>query len=393
MNRTDLSRPGQHVGVYILLWCAGLYLRVTVLAAPPLAPIIGHDLGLSETALGMLTTLPGLLLALAAIPGAFLVARVGAKRTLVYGLALTGIASALRGAAAEAVVLYTMTFLMGVGIAVMQPAFASIVRSWTPRHVGFATAVYTNGLLVGEVLSAGLTLPVVLPAVGGSWRASFVVWSVPALAVAAAVALKRQPVAAAAPPAHWWPDWRDPNAWLLGIFMGGVSSLYLGTNAYLPGFLHAGGEGGWVTAALTALNGSQLVASGLLLVFSRRLTGRRWPLVAVPCVAVAALALLAFVPGAWAVVASAVIGFCCSFLLILVFALPPLLGGPERAHSLSAAMFSLAYTSSFVVPLVGGMVWDNTGIARAVFLPSGVYGLVIVALALSLRLKQGPHTD
>lgn len=336
----------------------------------------------------MLTTLPGLLLALGAIPGAFLVARVGAKRTLACGLLLTGAASALRGAAAEAALLYMMTFLMGIGIAVMQPAFASISRSWTPQHIGFATAVYTNGLLVGEVLSAGMTLPVVLPAVGGSWRASFVVWSVPALAVAIAVALKRQPVTTAPPPAHWWPDWKDPNAWLLGFFMGGVSSLYFGTNAYLPGFLHARGNGQWVSPALTALNASQLAASALLLAFSRRLVGRRWPLVVVPCVAVSALLLLAVAPGAWAVVASAVIGFCCSFLLILLFALPPLLGGPERAHSLSAAMFSLAYVCSFVVPLLGGVLWDSTGMANTAFLPSAIFGLVIVVFALLFRLKE-----
>jgi len=374
--------------VYALLWCAGLYLRITILAAPPLVPLIARDLGLNNTASGMLTTLPGLLLALAAIPGAFLVAKLGAKRTLVYGLLLTGAASALRGAAAGVALLYAMTFFMGVGIAVMQPAFASLARSWTPQRVGFATAVYTNGLLVGEVLSSGLTLPVVMPAVGGSWRASLVVWSLPALAVAAAVALKRQPAAASSSPGHWWPDWRDPNAWLLGLFMGGVSSLYFGTNAYLPGFLHARGDAGWVTPALTALNANQLLASALLLVFARRLVGRRWPLVIAPLVAVAALVVLTFAPGAWAVVAGAVIGFCCSFLLILLFALPPLLGGEERAHSLSAAMFSLAYACSFIVPLFGGMIWDGTGIARTAFLPSGIYGLAIIGLAGLFRLQR-----
>lgn len=375
-------------GAYALLWLAGLYLRVTILAAPPLVPTIVRDLHLNETAAGMLTTLPGLLLALAAIPGAFLVARAGAKRTLVMGLVLTGIASALRGAAADVALLYAMTFCMGVGIAVMQPAFASLARAWSPQHIGFATAVYTNGLLVGEVLSSGLTLPVVLPAVHGSWRASFVVWSLPALLVALAVAVKRQPVSEDTAPGHWWPDWRDPNSWLLGLFMGGVSSLYFGTNAYLPGFLQHQGAGGWIAAALTALNASQLVASALLLLFSRQLVGRRWPLVITPCVAVAALALLVFAPGLWAVAAGAVIGFCCSFMLILLFALPPLLGGAERAHSLSAAMFSLAYACSFIVPLFGGLAWDSTGMARTAFLPSGVYGLAIIAMAFALRLAR-----
>ena len=53
----------------------------------------------------------------------------------------------------------------------MQPSMPPLVRAWLPDRIGFATAVYTNGLLIGEVLPVALTLPLVLPLVGGSWRA------------------------------------------------------------------------------------------------------------------------------------------------------------------------------------------------------------------------------
>ena len=46
----------------------------------------------------------------------------------------------------------------------------ALVRQWAPRRISFATAVYTNGLLAGEVFPVLLTLPVVLPLAGGSWR-------------------------------------------------------------------------------------------------------------------------------------------------------------------------------------------------------------------------------
>ena len=62
--------------------------------------------------------------------------------------------------------LFGATFLMGVGIAVMQPALPAIVRDWVPRRVALGTAVYSNALLVGEAISASLTIPVVLPLVG-----------------------------------------------------------------------------------------------------------------------------------------------------------------------------------------------------------------------------------
>jgi len=42
--------------------------------------------------------------------------------------------------------------------------------AWVPQRIGFATAVYTNGLLIGEILPAGLTIPLVLPLLHQSWQ-------------------------------------------------------------------------------------------------------------------------------------------------------------------------------------------------------------------------------
>jgi len=128
-------------GAFVLLWLAGLYLRMTVLAAPPLTPTIGEAMDLGQAAMGALTTLPTLLLAAFAIPGAFITARLGARRTVVWGLMATAGASALRGAAPGPTTLFGATFLMGMGIAAMQPALPALVRRWCPGKVGFATAV------------------------------------------------------------------------------------------------------------------------------------------------------------------------------------------------------------------------------------------------------------
>ena len=62
-----------------------------------------------------------------------------------------------------------MTFVMGAGVSVIQPALPALVSRWFPATAALATAVYANGLLIGEMLSAGLTIPLILPLVGGSW--------------------------------------------------------------------------------------------------------------------------------------------------------------------------------------------------------------------------------
>src|SRR5665213_2525189 len=76
---------------------------------------------------------------------------------------------------------------MGGGVAIMQVSLPPAVRAWAPDRIGFATAVYANGLLIGEILPVALTLPLVLPLVGGSWQSGFVVWSVPVVIIAALV--------------------------------------------------------------------------------------------------------------------------------------------------------------------------------------------------------------
>ena len=69
----------------------------------------------------------------------------------------------------------------------MQPSLPPLVRAWLPHRIGFGTAVYTNGLLVGEILAVSLTLPLVLPLVGGSWRLGLVAWGVPCIIIAVVV--------------------------------------------------------------------------------------------------------------------------------------------------------------------------------------------------------------
>ena len=81
-----------------MLWLAGLGLRITLLAVPPVLPLIHRDLGLSESAVAVLANLPVLMLAGSSIFGSLLVARQGARVALIAGLVLISVSSAFRGA-------------------------------------------------------------------------------------------------------------------------------------------------------------------------------------------------------------------------------------------------------------------------------------------------------
>jgi CP family cyanate transporter-like MFS transporter len=378
---------------FILLWLAGIDLRLTLLAVPPVLPLIHRDLALDETSVAALTGLPVLLLGLIAIPGSLLIARIGARRALIAGLLVIAAASALRGAGASTAMLFGMTFVMGAGVSVIQPALPSLVSRWFTASAALATAVYANGLLIGETLSAALTIPLVLPLVGNSWELSFVVWAVPVLITALLIAgfTPHVPRSVDHKRALWWPDWRDPKTWELGLMQGGSGTIYFGANAFIPDYLHEIGRGDLVGTCLTALNAGQLPASLIILLFARHLAGRKEPLIAVGLLTFAGLAGMFTTIPSVITLGAAIIGFAPAFVLILTLALPPLLAPPEDVHRLSAGMFTIGYTVSFALPLLGGAAWDATGIAASAFLPVAIGAFTILLMAVVLHTPGGEH--
>ena len=102
MRATTAKPPGASMRQFwtavSLLWLAGAGLRLTILAVPPVIPLIQADLQLSGTEIGILSGLPVILFGIAALPGSLLIARFGALPTLVTGLLIAGVASGLRGA-------------------------------------------------------------------------------------------------------------------------------------------------------------------------------------------------------------------------------------------------------------------------------------------------------
>jgi MFS transporter, CP family, cyanate transporter len=378
----------------LLLWLAGAALRLTILAVPPVIPLIHDDLDLNATQIGILTGLPSMLFAVAAVPGSLLIARLGVTTAMVVGLGLNAIGSALRGTVSDVYWLYAMTIVMGAGVAIMQVTMPPAVRAWAPHRIAFATAVYTNGLLIGELLPVALTLPLVLPLVD-SWQCGFAFWSLPVAAIAAlVVALAPRQVASngvgAAAQRRWWPDWSSSLIWRLGILLGTVNAMYFTTNAFLPDYLEAHGQGDWISAALTGLNGGQLPASFLLLMFVSRLELRAWPFVACGLLSVCGTAGVVFGSGLVVVAGATVIGFAAACILVLALALPPLLAEPDDVHRVTAAMFTISYSCAVIVPVISGLAWDTSGVPALAFLPIALCGVVLAMLAPAINHVRRP---
>ncbi len=376
-----------------LLWLSGFAMRVTVLAVPPVIRLIHDDLHMSETQVGLLIGIPLITWAIAAVPGSLLIARFGAARTLTVGLLLTGLAAAARGAAPNIWLLYLATLLMGFGIAVMQPALPTLVREWLPRHVGIGTAVVSNGMLVAVAAAPALTIPVVLPLIGQSWRFDFVVWAIPVF-VAAALVMTLAPrgdrpgSGGDAVLRRWWPDWKNPLIWLLGLTFGSNNALYYGANAFLPDYLASIGRSDMTAATLGWMNVSQLVASFVLLATADKLQRRVWPYFVFGSATLVGVLGVALGSGVWIIVAAVILGFSLAVTFVVTFALPPVLSAPDDVHRLSAGMFTVSYSLAVVIPVVCGALWDLTGRPWTAFLPLGLCAVTLTVLGIALSLHR-----
>ena len=371
----------------LLLWLGGVDLRLTLLAVPPLVPLIHRELHLDEKAVGALVSGPVLLLAVAAVPGSLLIAKLGVRGALLAGLGLVAVFGALRGYGPSVPILYASTFLMGVGIAVTQPAFPSLVREWFPRRIAIATAVYSNGILIGETLPTAFTTPVgALHLAHGDWRWALASWSAIVLTSAVAIGFFAPArTAGSAVTARWWPDWRKHQAVRIGLVMGMASATYFGANAYIPDFLEQTGRHDLISPTLAVLNGSQLLTAPAVALWPNLLTGRGGFVGSAALMAIAQAGIV-FAPGVGVVGFAFVLGFATALAFVVVLSLPPRVAPAGDVASMSAAIFTTQYATAFAVPLIAGALWDATGQAGLAFVPGILAGVAMAWGAMSLRI-------
>ena len=377
---------------FFLLWTCGASLRLTVLAVPPIISLIQQDLHLSGTEIGLLSGIPVVIFAVFAAPGSIVISRMGVRGALISGLLIAAIGGALRAGATNAWQLYLMSIVMSAGVAIMQPAMAAAVRDWAPNRSTFGTAVYTNGLIVGEIIPVAMMLPVALPWFDGHWRPALGIWSLPLLATAVAVLALAPKAAANAAPSQsggWLPKWNRKLNWRIGMTLGSTTCTYFCLNGFLPSFLDGNGRHDLISATLTAMNLGQLPASFLLLVTADRLQGKRWPLLTLAVISSACVIGIMLSASAWTVFWAGLAGFSLGAALVLSLALAPLLCSANDVAPTSAAAFSISYGFAMLVSFLSGVAWDAAGHASAAFIPILLGSLpIFIAVPAFARTSQ-----
>jgi MFS transporter, CP family, cyanate transporter len=328
-------------------------LRPALTSLGPLLGPVRSSLGLSDTAAGLLPTLPLLIFAVFSLL-ARLGETFGIEKALAGCLALIAAGIGLRSEGST-VALFAGTAIFSVGIAVANALVPSLIKRDFSDRVGGMTTAYVMVMTLTGAVATGLAVPLATHLAGG-WRSSLAIWA----AFAAVTLLLWLPetrgakiaVVSVQPDnkAVVTPIWRSALAWQITFFMGLQFLIYFVTIAWMPLYLAAFGvpadEAGWLLTLYQLVGfGVGVVAPPLLrLGRDQRLLAVAASLVTAFCVvgllAMPRLAALWF----------ALCGASFGITFILAFAL---IGIRTADHRRAASLSAMAQASGYLIAAIG----------------------------------------
>lgn len=149
-------------------------LRPALSSIGPLVDAIKQSLQLSETLLGLLTTLPLLAFGVISTITPLFTKRFGIGKTLMGALILLSLGIFIRSTAGV-FGLYLGTTLLGIAIAFGNVLIPALTKQNFPDKAGLITSLHSATMSVGAAVAAGLSVPLAKDLNLG-WRGSLATW-------------------------------------------------------------------------------------------------------------------------------------------------------------------------------------------------------------------------
>lgn len=350
-------------------------LRPALTAVGPLVSLIRTDMELSNSVIGLITTLPLITFAVFSPFVPRISYQFGNERTLFLGLLFLLLGILIRSID-KVSVLFAGTVLVGLGIAIGNVLLPSLIKDKFPRKVGLMTSVYSTAMAIFAALASGLSIPLA-EGLNLGWQGSLAYW---AILTAVAVVLwipqlrqQKKPIQQQKDKSLQQKLWRSPLAWQVTFFMGLQSIIFYVSVAWLPEILHSYGIrislAGWLLFFLQFI--------GIPTTFIAPLLAERYPNQQKLVVVIGALCLVGF---GGLVVFKDIILLTLSILLLglgqgatisLAYALFVLrTNNAQQAAELSGMAQSIGYVLAALGPLIIGWMFDltNSWVLPLVFL-------------------------
>ncbi len=389
------------VRVIGLIGAAHLVSHFLQLTLPPLFPLLRSEFDVSWVALGIISSVFYGVSGVAQTVAGFFVDRFGARRVLLAGTTLFGVAIALAGLAPSYWMLLPIAALAGLGNSVFHPADYSILNaSVDARRIARAYSVHAVSGNLGWVLA-----PVVVGTVThlAGWRVALVVAGCLALLATAVIARQTRGLGAPAPPAA-----RAEGAGLaadLRVLLAVPILMAFGYFALLTA--STTGIQTFVVPALGAIYHAPLaLATGALTVYlfgnaTGVLTGgvladraTRHDLVAAGGVLAAACLMVTLASGALPLGTIALVMAATGFAMGVTAPSRDMLVRAATPRGSSGKVFGFVYSGldlgSLVAPPVYGWLLDR-GEPRAMFVVIAAVMLVMIVTVVQVRRQVVPR--
>lgn len=349
----------------IVIIIISLNLRPAITSVGPLIGEIRLDTGLSNTLLGLLTTLPVLAFGLFSVLTPLFTRKLGTEGTMsVALLLLTG------GILMRVIPLHTTLFLgtliLGAGIALGNVLLPGIIKKQFPKKVGVLTGTYSAMFGLGAAIASGISVPLSQGA-GFGWRWALGVW-----AIASFIALLA-----------WLPQMKknfpvitrksfreslrhlgqSKLAWMVAVFVGLQSLTYYTLITWLPEILiernMSPAEAGWM---LALMQGVGVLSTFAIPAWASGRKRQRLPVFVIVIPELIALIGLMIGPLSLAWLWVTMIGFCLggSFGLALLFIVLRSRDS-NSANELSGMSQSVGYSIAATGPVIFGGLFDLAG--------------------------------
>ncbi|MET2986113.1 CynX/NimT family MFS transporter [Aureibaculum conchae] len=360
-------------------------LRPALAGVGPLVDDIKEATGLSNSMLGLLTTLPLIAFGIISMLTPLFTNRFGIGKTLFGAMVLLTIGILIRSIEGN-FYLYFGTLLFGIAIAFGNVLLPGITKRNFSENSGFITSIYSSVMAVGASLAAGISVPLTKIESFG-WRGSLIVWAL--LALLAAIVWSPQVRRLKKPPQK--NDYikamkslnRSRLAWQVALFMGLQSMTFYVILAWLPAILISRGYdanfSGWM---LSLSQATGILGSLIVPTIAGKKTDQRaivFVLILMELIGIVGLMLPQFGEVAlWVSFIGFVLGgsFGLSLLFIVLRS-----HDTASATELSGMAQSIGYVIAATGPFIFASVFDFTG--------SWLYALILLLVIAVLKLLSG----
>lgn len=372
--------------VAALLFLSILFMQMSYSCLPPLFSEISKDIPLDKAQMGMIFGMIPLAGVIFGLIGGALSDISGSRLAIGGALLIAAVFGGLRSFAASMTALASLTFIVGVGVALIPPNVAKVVGAWFPQsELGKANGIVLSAAPIGVGLGLA-TGSSVLSANFGGWRGAIDIVALICLLMGVVWMLvyREQKLEPASKdkmrniPGNFRLVFAVRDVWLIAVFCGCLSFAMVSLMGLLPIVLEERGIGrAGEMASLFMLSG--VLGSPLGGMASDKV-GKRKPFFMVPAVVMAICIPFFLVLKGIPLMAALVVAGLASGVILPIM-LTTLVESRRVSVSLIATTVGLVMTIGsavgFLGPVVSGYLIDLNGS------PWSAFVLISVALVIS----------